>query len=283
MKRSLSLIVLSIAFVAGSWALTSCSHTPAIYTKPANEVDQIRSDIGTVGVVISSYRSQIEVVRPARGWWGGVKRGFVVGAAAPIVVGFVSPVPGGTLIGVLFAPFTAVAGSVYGAFKALPPEEIDKTEAALNEATARIRSMNLKESFVETVARLGNERTGWKFVHLRGKGPKTRAEVVSYDRLEIPGIDAVLEIRIERSGLRGLLTIDPPSSAFLELRSRLIRPTNNEVLYEQTLFCMSEKRTFAEWDDNEGELFIDAFVSCVPRLAEKVVDDFFLVYPITFD
>jgi hypothetical protein len=281
MKCSLSLKVLFMAFVAGLCALTSCSHTPAIYTKPPNEVEEIRSNIGTVGVVLGSYRPQTEVVRPAKGWWGGVKRGFVTGAATPVVIGLVSPVPGGTLMGVLVAPFTAAAGSVYGASKSLPAEKVDKTEAILNEATTRLRALNLRESFVETVVRLGNERTGWKFVHLPGKGPKARDEVVNYDQLKISGIDAVLEIRIERSGLRGPLSFDPPSSAFLELRSRLIRLTNNEVVYEETLSCVSDDRTFAEWADNEGEPFIDAFVLCVPRLAEKVVDDFFLVYPIT--
>jgi hypothetical protein len=281
MKRSLSLKVIFIAFMAGSCALISCSHTPAIYTMPPTEAEEIRSNIGTVGVVLASYRPQVEAVRPARGWWGGVKRGFVAGAVTPVVVGFVAPIPGGASMGVLIAPFTAAAGSVYGASKALPAEEVDETEAVLNEATARLRALNLRGSFVVTVEKLGNERTGLKFVYLPGIGPKTRDEVVDYSQLEIPDIDAVLELRVEQSGLSGGYGIDSPSSAFIELRSRLIRLANNEVLYEETLSCVSEERKFAEWADNEGQLFIDAFASCVPCLAEKVVDDFFLVYPVT--
>ncbi len=281
MKRLFTLRALFIAFAVGSWALISCSHTPAIYTKPPTEVEEIRSNIGTVGVALASYLPQSEVIRPARGWWGGAKRGFVSGAVTPIVVGAVSPVPGGTLLGVLVAPFTAAAGFVNGAAKALPAEEVDEIEAAINEATARLRAMNLRSSFVATVEKLGNERTGLKFVYLPGIGPKTRDEVVDYDQLEIPDIDAVLELRVERSGLFGRYSIDPPSSAFIELRSRLIRLSNNEVLYEEILSCESEEQKFAEWGANEGQLFIDAFASCVPRLAEKVVDDFFLVYPVT--
>lgn len=281
MKRSLNLRVIFIAFVAGSCALISCSHTPAIYTVPPTEAEEIRSNIDAVGVVLASYLPQIKAVRPARGWWGGVKRGFVAGAVTPIVVGAVAPVPGGTWMGVSIAPFTAVAGSVYGASKALRAEEVDETEAVLNEATARLRAMNLRGSFAATVEKLGNERTGLKFVYLPGIGPKTRDEVVDYGQLEIPDIDAVLELRVERSGLSGGYGIDSPSSAFIELRSRLIRLTNNEVLYEETLSCVSEERRFAEWGAHEGQVFIDAFASCVPRLAEKVVDDFFLVYPVT--
>jgi hypothetical protein len=281
MKRLFTLRVIFIALAVGSWALISCSHTPAIYTKPPTEVEAIRSNIGSVGVALASYQPQTKAIGPARGWWGGAKRGFAAGAVTPIVVGAVSPVPGGTFLGVLIAPFTAVAGSVYGATKALPAEEVDEIEAALNEATVRLRAMNLRGSFVATVEKLGNERTGLKFVYLPGIGPKTRDEVVNYDQLEIPGIDAVLEIRVERSGLLGQFSIDPPSSAFVEVRSRLIRLTNNEVLYEETLSCISEERKFEKWDDNEGQLFIDAFTSCVPRLAKKVVDVFFLVYPVT--
>jgi hypothetical protein len=281
LKHILYIAVSVLGLWVGPFGLAGCSSTPDIYEMEPQAVEEIRSDIGNVGVVVGSYQPESEVVRPARGWWGGVKRGFVIGAVTPVVIGAVAPVPGGTLIGVLVAPWTAAAGSVYGAFNSVPPEQVDKTEAALNEATARLRAMNLRESFGKTVVRLGTERTGGKFIHLSDSGPTARDEVVNYNQLKMSDMDAVLEITSERSGLRGPLSFDPPTSAFLELRSRLIRLTNHEVVYEQTLTCVSDERTFAEWAENEGAPFIGAFASCIPRLAEKVVDDFFLVYPIT--
>ena len=244
------------------------------------EVEGIRSDIGTVGVVLAPYPPQVEAVLPARGWWGGAKRGFVSGGTIPVVIGFVSPVPGGTAFGAMVAPFTAVAGSVYGAANALPAEAVDETEAVLKEAAVRMRAMDGQETFLRTVLNTGNERTGWKFVRLPDAGPKGREETVLYDPREIPGIDSILEIRREKSGLSGHLHINPPSSAFLTLRSRLIRVSDNRILLEEILTCESEERPFEQWGEDGGQPFIDAFRSCIDLLAVKVVEDFFLVRPI---
>ena len=119
-KSTISFAISILAVLIGSSGLPGCSHTPAVYKMEPREVEGIRSDIGTVGVVLAPYPPQVEAVLPARGWWGGAKRGFVSGGTIPVVIGFVSPVPGGTAFGAMVAPFTAVAGSVYGAANALP-------------------------------------------------------------------------------------------------------------------------------------------------------------------
>lgn len=244
------------------------------------EIGGIRSETGTVGVVLASYPTPVEAVLPAKGWWGGAKRGFVAGAMAPVVISFFIPVPGGRVAGVLVSPFTAVAGSIYGAAKALPAETVDATEDVLKEAGVRAHGMNFHEYFLTEVLKTGKERSSWKFVPLPGTGPKAVKEVVHYDPREIPGIDSILEIRAERAGLRGFLRINPPSSAFIRLRSRLIRVTDNKILLDETVSCESEERLFEQWGEDGGQRFIDAFRSCIPRLAEKVVEDFFLVRPI---
>jgi hypothetical protein len=51
-------------------------------------------------------------------------------------------------------------------------------------------------------------------------------------------------------------------------------------LLDDVLFCASEKRSYKEWSQDEGQLFAKSIISCMPRLAEKVVDDIFLVYPL---
>lgn len=65
--------------------------------------------------------------------------------------------------------------------------------------------------------------------------------------------------------------------------ARLIRAHDNEVVISESFFCAGEeKRKYTEWAKNEGQLFVDEFIACVPELAEKVVDDLFLVYPISY-
>jgi hypothetical protein len=275
------LAVMVLFCVVGLSGLLGCSHTPKIYKMQPERVEKIRSDLGTIGVTISSYPLKRKIIKPAKGVLGGAARGVVIGAAMPVVIGAVSPVPGGTVMGALVAPYTAVAGSVYGAIKAAPPSEVNKAEAASDRAIARLREMNLRQSFVAEVVKLGKERTDLMFVTLSDMGPRYPKEVVQYNQKDISGVSYILELRPESAGLMGPYRIDPPSTAFLEVSARLIRKHNNEVVISESFVCASEaERTYTQWAENDGQLFIDEFLCCLPELAEKIVDDFFLVYPL---
>jgi hypothetical protein len=243
-------------------------------------VEKVRSNMGNVGVVIAPYSAERNFRMPAKGVVGGAGRGLVVGAALPVVAGAASPIPGGTIIGLLFVPITAPVGMVYGAVKAVPAKEVEKAEVAIDQAADRLEAFDAQGLFQNEIVRLGSERTGLKFIAVPGIGPKDLKEFVAYDQLDIPGIDTVLELRLEEGGLWGLYTIDPSSSAFFEIRVRLIRKQDNDVLLEDTVECKSEERKYTEWAENQGQDFYDDMISCIPLLAEKVVDDFFLVYPL---
>lgn len=246
------------------------------------ETRVFRSELGTIGVVISEYRAKLEFTKPAKGRSGGLKRGFVAGAAWPILIGFVIPAPGTTFVGALFAPFTAIAGAAYGVTKAPPSERVEKAEVGINQALDKLRSQNRRQTVLEEFVRLGEQRGPFELVSLPGKGPKQRGEDVRYDELDLRGIDTVLELRLEKGGLWGLPTeIDPPSVAYVETRVRVIRASDNEVLLQDTVQCIGDQRKYLEWAENEGQLFYDNVLACIPRIQEKVIDDLFLIYPIT--
>jgi len=276
------LAVMVLFCVVGLLGLAGCTHTPKIYKMRPGQVEKIRSDLGVIGVTVSSYPLKRKIIKPAKGVLGGATRGVVIGAAMPVAIGAVSPVPGGTFMGALVAPYTAVAGSVYGAIKAVPPEEFKKAEAASDRAIARLREMNLRQSFMAEVVKLGKEGTDLMFVPLSDMGPRYPKEVVQYNQKDIPSVYYILELRPESAGLRGVYSIDPPSTAFMKVTARLIRKQNNEVVIRETFICASEiERTYTEWAENDGQLFVDEFICCLPELAEKIVDDFFLVYPLS--
>ena len=280
MKRNVYISFTCLAFVAVTWGITGCSHTPQVYTMAPEAVEKVRANIGTVGVVVAPYSAERKFRMPAKGVVGGAGRGLVVGAALPVVAGAASPIPFGSIIGLLFVPITAPVGMVYGAVKAVPAEEVEKAEVAIDQAADRLDAFDTRGLFQEEIVRLGSERTGLKFIALPGIGPKDPKDVVAYDQLDIPGIDTVLELRLEEGGLWGFYTINPSESAFLEIRVRLIRKQDNEALLEDTVNCHSEEKKYTEWAENQGQEFYDDMISCIPLLAEKVVDDFFLVYPI---
>ena len=262
--------------------MIGCSQTPKIYTMAPENLEEIRSGFGRVGVTISSYRLKTKIVRPAKGVTGGMTRGIVMGAATPVAIGFVSPVPGGTFVGLLVAPFTAVAGAVYGSTKGVPAEEIEQAEEAGNAAIAHLRNMNLRQKFVQELVNLGNKRTHYEFIDLSGMGPSEPKENVRYDLQQLNEIDTILELRVDRSGLWGLYTIDPPSTVFIEINARLVRTQDNEIVINERFFCGSEEeRKYVEWSANDGQLFIDEYVICFYEIVDKIIDDLFLVYPLS--
>jgi hypothetical protein len=194
----------------GMWVFVGCSTAPHIYTMPPREVENIRDSLVTVGVVLMNDPPKTEVLMPAKGFWGGVKRGVVVGATLPVMVGFVSPVPGGTLLGAMVAPFTAVFGGAYGAANAVPVREVEAAEMMLENVSDEIRQMGLRWEFFDEVVRLGNDRTDLEFVALAGIGPKDPKKDVSYNHMDLREVNTILELNIERAGLRGNYGIDPP-------------------------------------------------------------------------
>ena len=246
---------------------------------PPLELENIRADVGNVGVVLVEGPSESEVLMPAKGFWGGAQRGFIVGTRLPVLIGLISPIPGGTALGIIVAPFTAMFGGVYGAVTAPSVQEIEAAEMALDNVVAEIRQMDLRTDFIDTVVRMGNDRTGKTFVRLPELG-LAQANTASLNKpSNFSAIDSILELKIEKSGLRGKYQINPPIDTFVQTKIRLIRTMDNSVWLEETFLCLGdEERTFQEWSRKEGG-FIEEFRSCVPELAEKIIDDFFLVYP----
>jgi hypothetical protein len=99
--------------------------------------------------------------------------------------------------------------------------------------------------------------------------------------MKFQDIDNVLELRIEEAGLLGPYTFNPPSKAFIKVLVQLVQAEDNQILIDETLFCVSGvDRKYIDWAENEGQFFVDEFVGRIPEIAEKIVDDFFLVYPI---
>ena len=279
MNKKLTYIIL---LVAGFYFLTGCSNTPAIYKMSPKQVVQIRSECQSVGIAVSSYSTKPKIIRPAKGPWVGAGRGFMIGAALPIAVGLGTPVPFAALAGLAISPVTGFAGSVYGAATAVPSREVAKAEAAIEQAVANARALDLRKDFLANLVDLGSQRTHRTFTILDGIGPAHRDDYPPYDRItEISGTDVVLEIRTEKFGLRGLFTVDPSSVSFIEIRARLIQRKDNTVLFDEKYTCSSERKIkYTQWANHSGELIVEESFACATELAEKIIDDFFLVYPV---
>ena len=274
-----------IAWLVVALAMAGCAQTPAIYTMRPEALEAIRSEISTIGVYISPEPPETEVMLPAKGVWGGLKRGIVVGASLPIMIGFASPLPGGTVLGVLIAPLGAVIGGIYGIFTAVPAEEVEHAEVVLAIAAEQIKQRKLRDEFIKRVIDLGNTQTELTFVEWQAASASVDTHnqaPLSYPQKE--KIDALLNIQVQKVGLHGIYTIDPPTDTFVQVHVELIRLKDDTILLDEHFTCASdEERTYQDWADQGGSDVIHEFRDCVPELTEKIIDDFFMVYPINWN
>lgn len=247
-----------------AWLATCSACTPSIHDLSPQEARHLRAPLERIGVRTDSDGATLTFQKPAKGIWGGAGRGAVVGALTPIAIGAVFPLPGTTFLGALVAPFTAAGGMVYGAIAASSPAEVKNAEAAIGRATAAVRLTRPQLRLRDSVVQQGRARTGRFFVAL--------------DEAPEAHVDAVLDLTDQRAGLKGAWRINPPLIAFAETRARLRTPAGDTLL-EETVLCSGEERSYVEWAADDGALFAAAMHVCVEALAEKVVDDFFLVYP----
>jgi len=274
-------IFIQAAALALLLAIVGCAKPPTTYTMPPAEVESFRASIQKVAVVRGRYETFRHLDLPAKGTLAAAGRGFVAGVTVTIAAGVVSPVPGGTIIGVVLSPFGGIVGSFHGMFNAVPSAKVDAAEVAINKAADRLKDMKLGDDFLEDLLRLGRERTQVEFEYFDTLGPTSSDERPRYSSESVNGADVVLEIRPMRAGLWGVWSVNPPSTPFVEGGIRLIRVRDGKVLINDVIKCTGEERSYDEWAANDGELFADEIIRCIPRLAEKMVDDIFRVYALS--
>lgn len=258
-----SLAVLALALLAG------CSSTHAVYDSSPAELESARRELGSVGVVLGGY-ALVRLDLPAKGPLGGAKRGLALGAVWPVVIGLFTPVPFGVLFGAALTPVGALGGAVYGALAAPPAAAVEAAAAEIDEAVVQSSEPGLGELLRAELVRVGAAKTALAFEELREDRPH-----------DAPEPDAVLEIVPDGVGLRGGRGIDPRSSAFLDVEVRLIRTADESVLYAERFRSASVRRSrFFEWASAGGARFTAEAVRFPAELAEKIVDDLFLVLPV---
>jgi len=240
------------------------------------EVEQFRDELSTIAVVGGQYRTDLHMDLPAKGSLAAGGRGFVSGAGATIAAGVVSPVPGGTIIGIALSPIGGVIGFFRGMGHAEPADKVEAAEKTLLEAAEKLRNMGLDKVFEQELLLDAGKLPGKKFTIYKNQGPMSASEKTTYNQTDYPGADAVLEIRPIRAGLWGLWTVNPPSAPFVELGIRLIRLRDNKVFIDDIILCAGEERSYDTWAEN-SDLFVEEIIKCIPRLVEKIVDDTFRV------
>ena len=254
-------IVLGVVLTLCASLAASCARPHAIYDASLADLEAVRDRIERVEVILLGEAGQ-DLRLPARGPWGGAKRGFVLGAAWPVIIGILTPIPFGFLIGLALTPLGSLVGSVVGAVNAPPASRVDAASSELMSTLAEL-TPGLVTGLRDEIVVAGRARTTLTF------------------GASVEDADARLFVLPRALGLRGAYALDPPCSAFFSVDVRLVHLASGRVELEETFVCASEKsRKLFGWAAETSSLFRGEARRFPAELAEKIVDDLFLTLPI---
>jgi hypothetical protein len=184
-------------------------------TQPPGLPNELRAQLGRIGVVSAQYTPAVEFELPAKGWLGGAGRGAAGGTKS-----FILLVPSGAVIGgasavaVFGNPVYAVLGALmavgavlkgagymligpfYGAATAEAPATVEEAEAQLK---AGLASMRIQETMRDHVVQAAHPY--WPTLDLMvldGQGPESSSDLLTYFPLHDTNVDSVLELRVTR-------------------------------------------------------------------------------------
>jgi len=260
-----TMLVLVVALGIGPWG---CAHTMPRAPQPPS--DDVRSELGTIGVAAASVTPPAPLMAPTRGKAFGALKGagggFVTGAkpglylaaaagsgcvgggreaatlcALVIMTGLGAAAAGGTV--------GALGGTVYGLVTADSASTIAAAESALTRAVADV---DVQRSLRDHVLREVGERSSLTFVDLE---ERTAADGVPADhrRWKHDGIDTVLEVTMSPLRLAGGGGVKPSVGVSMMAQARLIRTADGVEVYAQTFeYGGAADRTVTGWAADEA-------------------------------
>jgi hypothetical protein len=253
----------------------SCA--PKIKKLPPPPSEQLRDQFGTIGVASAYYIPKVELSMPAKGRLGGAAKGSVIGGAETFL-GAASQPGGSVLLGCLLAPVGALVGCISGGVAAPSGAKVEEAEAALrNVSSDPAIHQRMRDQFLE----VAHEQTHHSFVVIEEQGPTAPDRELIYGAIVGDDIDTVVEISVLEVGLTAhKWGMDELFAFTMTLRTRVIRITDGEEVYAATLRYMGVRRTFEDWEANDFQLYKEEFSRCYSVLAEKIVEELFLLYPV---
>jgi hypothetical protein len=246
--------------------------------------------LGRVGVVALSSTPRVEFHTFAKGWAAGASKGGAFG----VVDGLLNSLnelhrnpPSGPYAG-LFTLITLVVQTtvstifygVTGGVEAIPAKTARQIEQDLNAAIGSINLANDLAAKIYAVSISRPELDRHTVTHL---SPLPSDITSAFGDLSKQGINTAVEVRITEAGFRGGSGIQPSVSFYLNARLRLIPTDTGKEIYTRDFQYLSRERLFTEWFSDGAEEFLSDFRQAMVTLADRIVDELFIVTNFPFD
>ncbi len=266
-----------------------CAHQGVIVTnRPAPLAEHVRAELGTIGVLPgrvsarSNYQQQEATASSGSG--GRTTEGAIAGAAVGST-GALALLP----IAIVFPPMLIVAGGVFlfstaggaavGASQEVPSqdqaESANKTERVIEDA------LGLKRAQIDLHQRLMEASRGLPtvgLISLDEDEPSVYGETIDlqvfaeggFETLLLANVDEVTVIADE--GTNPILALD------VVVTSTLLSVARGGPIDERTFACRAGKRSARAWRVQDHRLFRDAISRCYDKVADRIIEELFLVY-----
>jgi hypothetical protein len=239
-----------------------------------------RARTGKIAVLPARFLPKTDALKPYDGMLSGAGRGAAQGAEFGVRLG---PGLSDSLGALVFWPALIVAcaatGAVVGAVIELPTKEkmeMQKAYEMNNKIKKILLDLNIQEEMARYVQAAGKRKTGHDFIVVKDAGPSYPEDKPDYTVLVAQGIDAVIEIAVnkitvERFGKKGadLYCFN------MIMQARLVHDT--ESCTQEFKYMIGPPRTSGEWIELDAAALQKEVDNAYTTLAEDTVG-FVFVY-----
>lgn len=281
MPRSLVLGQIALLLVASAGCAAKTTRPPM--------PDHVPNELGAVAVVAPPARPESSFAYPVPSRAGAAAVGAGAGLGAGVLAGaacFVPPLAPACLL-VYWTPVMVVTGGVEGAVKGVPIAEFKVSAASLRDAAGE---PDLARSLAERVATEAARRVGEGRVRFTADAlPEGGAGSARSPGPAGVGVDTVLEVRLERLGLKRVVRdnpgygwsfsveslIDAPLTLVVEARVRVLRAADGMTLYKGAFTHRAGGQKFTEWGREGAAAFRRERDLALAAVAEDIASTIF--------
>jgi hypothetical protein len=251
MKRNLIILLVLITLFAEIGCVKKLPPPPS---------EKIRAQLGTIGVASAQFVPKVEMLVAGPG-------SMAAQGALDAAAGSSDP------YAVCLIPVGACLGCMVWTVKGEPARDVEKAGEALHRVTVDLK---IQEAMRDHLLQAAREQTNHSFVVVKGQGPASPNQKNNYGTLGLNGIDTIVEISVLSLGFKSE-QVEPPAF-YMSLHTRLIHVMSGEEIYAITVTYESIGHDCLLWASNDCQLCKEEFIRSYLYLADKIVEELFLLY-----
>jgi len=251
---------------------------------------ETREQLGRIYIMALPSSPRGEFHTFARGWVAGTAKGGTIASLEGLLYGLSegarSSGGGGpyaaaatAIATLIFTMVGAAVGGVAGAVQAVPSKTAQQIEQQINNV---LKEMDLSSGLADAIYAVSMSRPEFRQYGItKGVSGKPAAKE-SYEALAGRGFDTVAEIRVTEAGFQGGEGKRPYIRFYMNADIQLVDTKTSEKRYGRDFHYVSQELPYDEWFADGSRELARGFGQAQAALAERVIDELFLVTSFPF-